>query len=42
MNWKFKDVLFVLILGSVSTVMLLGIQNYTSPIIKKLDHDAHV
>ena len=37
MNGKFKDVLFVLILGSVSTVMLLGIQNYTSPIIKKFE-----
>lgn len=35
MNKKFKNVIFILVLGSVSAAMLLGIKAYTLPIIER-------
>lgn len=35
MNAKLKNLLFILILGSVSTVLLIGIKNYTMPKIER-------
>lgn len=37
MNEKIKDIIFILILGSVSTSLLIGIKNYTMPIIARYE-----
>lgn len=35
MNTKLKDLFFILILGSVSTLLLIGIKSYTAPRIER-------
>ena len=35
MNQKLKNVIFILLLGSISTTLLSGVRNYTAPKIKR-------